>query len=213
MKKRSPIAVFFFGFITVFIYSWYWLVKTKGEMNSLGQKIPTAWIWLIPFFGGLYWLWKYSVAVENVTNGKFNKVLAFIVSWFLGSIGYAIIQDSFNSVSAASAGSMGAATMPAQDPNTATQMPVTQTDPMLQQAQPATLESASEPSPTNEMPMSQSPTEAPMMQPPQEQAPMATNNEQPMTQPQDPNQPMQPIQPSSDQMPPQAPQGPTIVSG
>jgi hypothetical protein len=98
MKKRSPIFVFLIGFITIFIYSWYWLVKTKGEMNKLGQKIPTAWIWLIPIAGSIWWLWKYSEAVESVTNKEVNKVLAFVVMYLLGPIGHAIVQDFFNKV-------------------------------------------------------------------------------------------------------------------
>src|SRR5580693_4903194 len=98
MKKRSPIFVFLVGFVTIFIYSWYWLVKTKGEMNKQGQKIPTAFIWLIPIVGFIWWDWKYSEGVENVTNKEINKVLAFVVLYLLGPIGHAIIQDYFNKV-------------------------------------------------------------------------------------------------------------------
>ena len=47
MKRRSPIAVLLLGVFTAGIYMLFWLVKTKGEMNSKGEKIPTAWIWLI----------------------------------------------------------------------------------------------------------------------------------------------------------------------
>lgn len=100
MKQRNPIAVFLLPFITLGIYSWYWAVKTKGEMNSMGEKIPTAWIWLIPIIGFVWWNWEYSKGVEHVTNEKISSILAFVVMWLLGSIGQAIIQDSFNKVSA-----------------------------------------------------------------------------------------------------------------
>ena len=103
MKNRNPILVFVFGLITVGIYSWYWSVKTKGELNNLGEKIPTAWIWLIPIVGLIWWFWKYSEGVEHVTQGKTNGVLAFIILWFLGPIGNAIIQDSYNKLQAVSA--------------------------------------------------------------------------------------------------------------
>jgi hypothetical protein len=96
MKKRSPVAVFLLGLITIGFYSWYWAVKTKGEMNKLGEKIPTAWIWLIPFVGGVWWYWKYSEGVEHVTHEKPSGVLAFILLFLLGNIGQAIIQDFFN---------------------------------------------------------------------------------------------------------------------
>jgi hypothetical protein len=99
MKHRNPIVVFLLPIITLGIYSWYWSVKTKGEMNKLGEKIPTAWIWLIPVIGYIWWLWEYSKGVEHVTNEKINSVLAFVVLFLLSTIGQAIIQDSFNKIS------------------------------------------------------------------------------------------------------------------
>jgi hypothetical protein len=96
MKNRSPIKVFVFGLITLGIYSWYWSVKTKGEMNRMGEHIPTAWIWLIPIVGSIWWYWKYAEAVEHVTNDKVSAILAFLVEYLLGGIGDAILQDSFN---------------------------------------------------------------------------------------------------------------------
>jgi len=103
VQKRSPLAVGLLGFITLGFYSWYWAVKTKGEMNKLGEKIPTAWIWLIPIVGGIWWLWKYSEGVEHVTHEKMSGILAFILQWLLGCIGQAIIQDSFNKLEGAPA--------------------------------------------------------------------------------------------------------------
>ncbi len=103
MQKRNPIAVFLLPFVTFGIYSIYWMVKTKGEMNSLGAKIPTAWLIIVPLVN-IWWMWKYSEGVEQVTGGKLNGVLTFILLWLLGSIGAAIVQDSFNNnVSAAPA--------------------------------------------------------------------------------------------------------------
>jgi len=82
--------------VTGGIYSWYWLVKTKTEMNNLGEKIPTAWIWLIPFVGTIWWMWKYAEGVEHVTHNKVSGVLAFILLFCLGTIGEAILQNYFN---------------------------------------------------------------------------------------------------------------------
>ncbi len=96
MKKRDPWAVLLLPFITLGIYSWYWEVKTKGEMNKLGQKVPTAWLWLIPFVGYLWWAWKYSEGVGNVTKEKAPGILVFLLMIFTGSIGDAIIQHYFN---------------------------------------------------------------------------------------------------------------------
>ena len=95
MKNRNPFAVALLPFVTFGIYGLYWEVKTKGEMNTLGTNIPTAWLILVPIVN-IWWLWKYSEGVEHVTGGKLSGVLAFILLFALGSIGAAIIQDSFN---------------------------------------------------------------------------------------------------------------------
>ncbi|MCX6728235.1 MAG: DUF4234 domain-containing protein [Candidatus Saccharibacteria bacterium] len=114
MKQRNPIAVLLLPFITLGIYSWYWLVKTKGEMNSLGEKIPTAWVWLIPFVGVIWWYYEYSKGVEHVTGEKINWIISFVLLWVLGCIGQAILQDSFNKVSAP----VAASSTPAYQPPT-----------------------------------------------------------------------------------------------
>jgi len=96
LTKRSPIAVFFLPFVTLGIYAWYWEIKTKGELNRSGaEHIPTAWIWLIPIVGSIWWLWKYSKGVEQVT-GKYSAALTFVLLFLLGIIGMAIVQDAFN---------------------------------------------------------------------------------------------------------------------
>lgn len=102
MKQRSPIAVFLLSLITFGIYGIYWLVVTKEEMKARGADIPTAILIIIPF-ANIWWMWKYSQGVEMVTGGKLSGIITFLLMWFLGSIGHAIIQDSFNSVAPAGA--------------------------------------------------------------------------------------------------------------
>ena len=41
MTKRSPLTVFLLALVTIGIYSWYWSVKTKTELNQRGGAIPT----------------------------------------------------------------------------------------------------------------------------------------------------------------------------
>lgn len=96
MKHRSPLAVFLLTILTCGIYSWYWFVKTKDEMNKMGEKIPTTWIWLIPLVGGFWWLWKYAEAVERVSKGELNIFLALLALYLLGPIGMAIVQEALN---------------------------------------------------------------------------------------------------------------------
>lgn len=107
MKHRSPLAVFFLSLLTFGIYSLYLLVVTKGEMNSLGAKIPTAWLVIVPIVS-IWWLWKYGEGVEQVTGGKLSGVLAFVLIWLVGPIGQAIVQDSFNNNVSAQPASPGA---------------------------------------------------------------------------------------------------------
>lgn len=99
MKQRSPVAVILLPFVTFGIYSIYWLVSTKIEMTKLGAKIPTAWLIIVPL-ANIWWYWKYSEGVDSITNSKISNVMAFILLLLLGFIGQAIIQDSFNNVSA-----------------------------------------------------------------------------------------------------------------
>lgn len=96
MKKRNPIAVALLPLITFGIYSIVWMVKTKGEMNRQGANIPTAWLLIIPF-ANIWWLWKYSEGVAQVTGNEMSTVIAFILLMILGSIGAAVVQYTFNS--------------------------------------------------------------------------------------------------------------------
>ncbi|MNL33863.1 hypothetical protein D3C87_1557970 [compost metagenome] len=95
MKKRNLFAVLLLCLFTFGVYSIVWPVKTKIEMNRLGANIPTAWLIIIPIVN-IYWLWKYSEGVEQVTNGKQSAALAFILLFLLGVIGYMVIQNEFN---------------------------------------------------------------------------------------------------------------------
>ncbi len=126
MKNRNPIAVALLPLVTFGIYAIYWQVKTKGELNSNGANIPTAWLIIIPFVN-IWWLWKYSEGVEQVTGEKMSAVLAFILLWLLGSIGAAIVQNTYNQLDGAPAASPNPAPADVPNPQTvATPAPVEQ---------------------------------------------------------------------------------------
>ena len=127
MKNRNPIAVFLLSTVTLGIYSWYWYVKTKGEMNKLGEKIPTAWIWLIPIIGSFWWYWEYSKAVDHITHQELNWVITLLVSLLLGGIGQAIIQDYFNKIDINNVGNP----MPTNTPSTPPMSPPVNNPPNL----------------------------------------------------------------------------------
>ena len=125
MKHRSPVAVLLLPFITLGIYSIYWQVATKIEMNEQGAKIPTAWLLIIPFVN-IWWLWKFSEGVEDVTDGKSSTAISFILLFLLGFIGQAILQSSLNQVAASP---IAATAAPAAAPAPEAAAPVEETPP------------------------------------------------------------------------------------
>ena len=100
VKRRSPIAVFLLPLITFGIYSIYWQVKTKCELNENGASIPTAWLIIVPI-ANIWWLWKYAQGAAKVTNQKYSDAIFFILLFVLGSIGQAITQDAYNKMGGA----------------------------------------------------------------------------------------------------------------
>ncbi|MDB5171121.1 MAG: hypothetical protein JWO35_815 [Candidatus Saccharibacteria bacterium] len=103
MRQRSIVKMILLSLVTFGIYSLYWSISTKNEMNRLGANVPTAWLLIIPFVS-IYWLWKYSEAVDQVTSNKVSAPLAFVVEAFLGFVGDLVIQSEFNKLATASAG-------------------------------------------------------------------------------------------------------------
>jgi len=97
MKERSPLAVFVLPFITFGIYSLYWLVATKTEMNRNGTNIPTAWLLIVPL-ANIWWYWKFSEGVEEVTHRQMSAGVAFLMLFLLPVIGPAIIQTTLTKV-------------------------------------------------------------------------------------------------------------------
>ncbi|MDO8578886.1 MAG: DUF4234 domain-containing protein [Dehalococcoidales bacterium] len=97
MKHRDPIMVIILTIITLGIYGIAWCVMTKNEMNAKGAHIPTAWLIIIPIVS-IYWMWKLSEGVELVTNKEMSAAVAFLLVFFLGVIGAAIVQDKLNKV-------------------------------------------------------------------------------------------------------------------
>lgn len=96
MKQRNPAAVFLLSLITFGIYTIYWQVKTKGDLVRLGATdIPTSWLIIIPL-ANLYWIWKYSLGVEQVSKGKISAVLVLILFLLLSIVGVAILQSEYN---------------------------------------------------------------------------------------------------------------------
>jgi len=97
MKKRSVSGVVVLSIFTLGIYAIYWMVATKGEMNSQGADIPTAWLIIVPI-ANIWWTWKYAEGVDHVTSSTMSAGVVFLLLWLLGLIGMAIVQSAFNKV-------------------------------------------------------------------------------------------------------------------
>ena len=95
MQKRSVAAVVILSIITFGIYALVWFVKTKNEMVQQGADIPTAWLLIVPI-ASIYWMWKWAGGVEHVSRGKSSQAIVFILTFLLGIIGMAIVQDMLN---------------------------------------------------------------------------------------------------------------------
>ena len=98
IKKRNIVLIYFLSFITFGIYSIYWLVKTKKELNSLGGKIPTAWLIIIPI-ANLYFIYKYAEAFSVKIKKDNNAPLWFLVFALFNIVMIALVQSELNKLS------------------------------------------------------------------------------------------------------------------
>lgn len=128
MKNRSIAAVILLPFITLGIYSLYWFVKTKGELNSRGANIPTAWLLIIPLVN-IWWMWKYYEGAEQVTSSKVNGLLLFVLGIFVTSlISMALCQDAYNKIDeVASVNANNSASTPESLETPSTEIPAEET--------------------------------------------------------------------------------------
>ncbi len=95
MKTRSPVVVLLLSLVTLGIYALVWHVKTKTEMNeTYNAGIPTAWILLVPFVGGLYWMWKWSEGAEKATG--LSGITVFLLMALLPVVGIPVMVSKFN---------------------------------------------------------------------------------------------------------------------
>ncbi|MEM5792036.1 MAG: DUF4234 domain-containing protein [Candidatus Aenigmatarchaeota archaeon] len=95
MKKRNIFLLYLFGILTLGIYFIYWFVATKNEINSLGAKIPTAWLIIVPIVN-LYWMYKYCEGFSTYVKKDNNTVLWFVIFALAGIIMPGIVQSELN---------------------------------------------------------------------------------------------------------------------
>ncbi|HLC59415.1 MAG TPA: DUF4234 domain-containing protein [archaeon] len=95
IKYRNIFLVYLLSIITLGVYAIYWAFSTKEEINSLGAKIPTLWLAIIPI-ANLYWVYKYCEGFSEHVKKDKNTILWFIVSILAGIVMPAIVQSELN---------------------------------------------------------------------------------------------------------------------
>lgn len=71
---------------------WEWcVVKPIEEMKVKGIELPTSWPYFAPF-ASYGWLWKFGKGIEIITDRRIRAAGVFAAVFFLGIIGFVIIQ-------------------------------------------------------------------------------------------------------------------------
>jgi len=71
---------------------WEWaIVRPVGEMRARGIQLPGDWRYFAPI-GCYIWLWKFGKGIEAITEGRMGARRVFAAVFFLGIIGFVIIQ-------------------------------------------------------------------------------------------------------------------------
>jgi hypothetical protein len=112
IKKRNIILVYIFGIITFGIYFLYWSVSTKNDINSLGGKIPTAWLLIVPI-ANIYWAYRYCEGFADNVKKDGNAILWFVLYIFVSIIMPAIVQSELNKLASGGASAPAVAKTPA----------------------------------------------------------------------------------------------------
>lgn len=93
---RSLLKMFGLMIITLGIYTIYWLVVTKRELNTAGAHIPTAWLFIIPL-ANLYFLYKFAEAFSKIIlKSDSFTVVYFLLILFTLPLGELICQAHMN---------------------------------------------------------------------------------------------------------------------
>jgi len=71
---------------------WDWCVTQPiEEMKAKGVQLPTTWRYFAPF-GSYGWLWRFGKGIEAITERRIRAAGVFAAVFFLGIIGFVIIQ-------------------------------------------------------------------------------------------------------------------------
>ncbi len=106
-----PVSIVGIAFLSLVIS-----VGTDSTALRLISMLLTIGGYIAAIVIGVYWQYIYAKAVDNVTGGKMSTVVTLLLFFFLGSIGQAIVQDSFNKLGEGAVPAAAPAETPASSP-------------------------------------------------------------------------------------------------
>ncbi len=101
VKERNMWMQALLFFITVGLYGYYWFYVTTKEMigyKKLDGSPGLLTVLLLVPIANLYAQWKHSSAVEALTEGRYNRVLVFVLWLFFSPAVWFITQWELNKV-------------------------------------------------------------------------------------------------------------------
>jgi hypothetical protein len=102
IKARNPVGIIILSIITFGIYALYWIVKTKGEINSLGGRIPTAWLVIVPI-ANIYFFYRYAESFSTYVKKDNSPILWFLLFLVIAPVAMILVQIELNGHAAAAA--------------------------------------------------------------------------------------------------------------
>ena len=69
--------------IALYVAAIVWIIKLKGKMVQRGADIPTSFLLFVPL-ANIYWMYKWFMGVEQVTNNQVSGILMFALNFFIG---------------------------------------------------------------------------------------------------------------------------------
>ena len=98
IKRRDITLMIVLSIITFGIYIIYWIVSTKAEIKSLGAKIPTAWLIIIPI-ANIYFLYKYAEGFSRYVKKDNSPILWFLLWLVIFPAAMILMQIELNKLS------------------------------------------------------------------------------------------------------------------
>jgi hypothetical protein len=102
VMRRKPLGTLLLMLVPLF--GVYWLVETKEQLKKkTGMDLPTGW-WIAVPGGSIYFLWKWSFAVNKATG--MSQMNAFLFMLFIAPYGVWVIQGKFNELEGVGGGNI-----------------------------------------------------------------------------------------------------------